>query len=170
VITRLLTVDDGGELAQVIRDNWDFLSPFEPARDADYFTEAGQRNLIAKLLEEHRQGTALPLVIVQDGRIVGRIMLTGIVRGPFLSANLGYWLAASVNGRGVATAAAGEVIRTAFGEMGLHRIQAGTLLDNVASQRVLAKNGFVRFGTAPKYLKIAGAWRDHVLFQLINED
>jgi ribosomal-protein-alanine N-acetyltransferase len=61
------------------------------------------------------------------------------------------------------------MIRLAFWEMGLHRIQAGTLLYNVRSQRVLERTGFVRFGVAPAYLSIAGEWQDHALYQIVNE-
>ncbi len=41
-------------------------------------------------------------------------------------------------------------------------------MHNVASQRVLERNGFVRFGVTPKYLKIAGCWQDDVLYQVLN--
>jgi [ribosomal protein S5]-alanine N-acetyltransferase len=61
------------------------------------------------------------------------------------------------------------MIRVAFEELGLHRIQAGTLLHNVRSQRVLERNGFVRFGVAPACLNIAGQWQDHALYQIVNE-
>lgn len=37
-----------------------------------------------------------------------------------------------------------------------------------AARRVLEHNGFVRFGTAPAYLRIAGRWQDHVLYQVLN--
>ena len=57
----------------------------------------------------------------------------------------------------------------AFGELGLHRIEAGTVPHNVRSRAVLERNGFVRFGYAPAYLKIAGEWRDHVLYQALSE-
>ena len=60
------------------------------------------------------------------------------------------------------------MLRTAFDELGLHRVEAGTLVHNVGSQRVLERNGFVRFGLAPQYLRIAGRWQDHVLFQVLN--
>jgi len=40
----------------------------------------------------------------------------------------------------------------------------------VASQRVLTGNGFERIGIAPKYLRIAGEWQDHILFQLLLEE
>ena len=61
----------------------------------------------------------------------------------------------------------GEIVEYAFGEAGLHRLEAGTLVDNVASQRVLEKNVFERFGLARRYLLIAGEWRDHVLFERV---
>lgn len=57
------------------------------------------------------------------------------------------------------------MVEIAFGEFELHRVEAGTLVDNIASQRVLEKNGFERIGIARRFLWINGAWRDHVLFQ-----
>ena len=159
--TRLVTVDDAPALAELLRVNRDFLAPWEPVRDDDYFTDDGQRNLIEAALDRHEQGSTLPHVILDDtGRLVGRITLNEIVRGPFQSCSLGYWVSAADNGRGLATAAVRDIMRVAFEELGLHRIQAGTLLHNVRSQRVLERNGFVRFGVAPAYLNIAGEWQD----------
>jgi ribosomal-protein-alanine N-acetyltransferase len=63
----------------------------------------------------------------------------------------------------------GELVDHAFAELDLHRLEAGTLVDNLASQRVLTKNGFERIGLARNYLHISGAWRDHVLFQRTRE-
>lgn len=100
--------------------------------------------------------------------MVGRVTLADIVRGAFQSCHLGYWVSANHNGRGLATAAASAMKRVAFQELGLHRIQAGTLLHNVASQQVLERNGFVRFGVAPAYLNIAGAWQNHALYQVVS--
>ena len=72
-------------------------------------------------------------------------------------------------GRGLASAALAEIVDFGFGELELHRLEAGTLVDNVASQRVLEKNGFERFGLAKRLLLIAGEWRDHVLFERIAD-
>ena len=167
--TRLISLDDAPVLAGLLRDNRDFMAPFEPARAEGYFTDSGQLALIRDLLARHEQGQTLPHVILdEDGSVVGRITLNEIVRGPLQSCSLGYWVAASANGRGLATAAVRDIVRVAFEDLGLHRIQAGTLPDNVRSQRVLERNGFVRFGLAPAYLRIAGRWQDHVLFQLLN--
>jgi ribosomal-protein-alanine N-acetyltransferase len=165
--TRLLTVDDAPALAGLVRDHRDFLAPWEPTRDDSYFTTDGQRAIIDILLEQNGRGYTLPHVIVDSGSIVGRITLNDIVRGPFQSCNVGYWVSPDVNGRGIASAALAHMVRVAFGQLGLHRVQAGTLLHNTGSQRVLERNGFVRFGLAPDYLKIAGEWQDHILFQLI---
>jgi ribosomal-protein-alanine N-acetyltransferase len=111
----------------------------------------------------------VPHAILDDtGAVVGRITLNTIVRGPFQSCSVGYWLSEDRTGRGLATQAVDEIVSLAFDTLGLHRVEAGTLVDNVASQRVLARTGFERIGLAPAYLKIAGRWQDHVLFQRIN--
>jgi [ribosomal protein S5]-alanine N-acetyltransferase len=169
-VTRLVAHGDAPALAELLRANREFLAAWEPARGDDYFTVDGQRAVIRNALAEHRQGTSLPRVIL-DGprRVVGRIMLNGIVRGPFQSCSMGYWVGAADNGRGLATAAVREVIGMAFGELGLHRIQAETLPHNLRSQRVLERNGFVRIGMAPTYLNIAGQWQDMLLFQVVND-
>lgn len=166
---RLITLDDAPVLAELQRVNRAFLAPWEPVREERYFTLAGQRSAIGDALEQYEQGRNLPYVIVDESlAVVGRITLNGIVRGPFLSCSVGYWVSQSAGGRGVASAALREIIGVAFDELGLHRIQGETLLDNVPSQRVLERNGFARIGLAPTYLKIAGRWQDCILYQLIN--
>jgi ribosomal-protein-alanine N-acetyltransferase len=155
---RPLTPEDAAELAGLLIENREFLAPFEPARDERFFTVEGQRERI-----ESDEGKAF--AILDAGRIAGTVAISNVVHGPFQSANLGYWVAERLNGRGLATAAVGEVVEVAFGPLGLHRLEAATLVDNVASQRVLEKNGFERIGIARCYLLIAGEWRDHLLFQ-----
>jgi [ribosomal protein S5]-alanine N-acetyltransferase len=167
VTTRLVRLDDVPTITDLLRTNRDFLAPWEPVRAEEYFTEEAQLAIVETGLAAYERGTAVPHVILDGGDLVGRITLNDIVRGPFQSCHLGYWVAHAANGRGVATAAVTAIARVAFEEMGLHRIQAGTLLHNTASQRVLERNGFIRFGTAPEYLNIAGQWQDHALFQLI---
>jgi [ribosomal protein S5]-alanine N-acetyltransferase len=169
IARRLISVADAPALAAQVRANREFLAPWEPLRGEDYFTEAGQRTDIERALERYDHGNAFPSVILDgSGAVVGRVTLTGIVRGAFLSCSVGYWLSAAAGGRGLATAALRETVSIAFGELGLHRIQAETLLDNVASQRVLDRTGFVSIGLAPTFLKIAGRWQDCILYQLIN--
>jgi ribosomal-protein-alanine N-acetyltransferase len=171
VSTRLVTLDDAPVLAELLRVNRDFLAPWDPIRSEDYFTVDGQHAVIAAALGRHEHGSTLPHVILNDsGRVAGRITLNGIERGFFQSCSLSYWLSAADNGRGLATAAVREIVRVAFEELGLHRVQAETLLHNVRSQRVLERNGFVRFGVAPAYLLIGGRWQDHALYQVVRTD
>ena len=91
--------------------------------------------------------------------------LSDIVLGPLQRAIVSYWVDETRTRRGLATAALAEVVDYACGELELHRLEAGTLVDNVASQRVLEKNSFERYGLAKRFLLIAGEWRDHVLFE-----
>jgi hypothetical protein len=63
-----------------------------------------------------------------------------------------------------------EVDGKRAGRSGLHRVEAATLLDNVASQMVLRRVAFTEIGLAPRYLPIAGEWRDHLLFRRLADD
>ncbi|MCJ1677066.1 GNAT family N-acetyltransferase [Streptomyces sp. APSN-46.1] len=169
---RGVTLDDAAGRAEVLVRNREFMAPFEPDRPEEFYTEAGQRTVIEALLADEAGGRARPFILVETatGAPVGIINLGSIVLGPLCSAGVGYWVDQKWNGKGVATAALEEVCRIARDEVGLHRVFAGTLVDNVASQRVLAKAGFVEYGLAPRYLHINGAWRDHRLFQRLLHD
>ncbi|MDQ0735956.1 GNAT family N-acetyltransferase [Arthrobacter agilis] len=164
---RLLTSDDAAALARAYRDNRDHLAPWEPSRDDAFFTTAGQAEQIAGSLVGLRAGTDVPWVLTAGDRIVGTITLTGIVRGPFLNAHIGYWVDSGLQGRGVCSAALGAAIGYAREDLGLHRVQASVLPQNEPSRAVLARTGFTLIGLASSYLRIAGSWQDHLLYQRI---
>ncbi|GAA1597859.1 GNAT family protein [Streptomyces globosus] len=164
---------DAAALADVLARNRAYMAPFEPWRSEVFYTEAGQRARIEGLLAECDAGRLHPFVITDAATDapIGMINLGNVSLGPFRSGGVGYWLDQAHTGRGAATAALQEVCRIARDDLRLHRVEASTLVDNPASQRVLAKAGFSRIGLAPGYLHINGAWRDHVLFQrLLNDD
>ncbi|WP_426004492.1 GNAT family N-acetyltransferase [Paenarthrobacter sp. NyZ202] len=164
---RPVLLEDAHALADLYTRNAAHLSPWEPRRDASFYSLTGQKAVLASKLEQFEAGSEVPWVITLQDKPIGMATLTGIVRGPFLSANLGYWVDYAQTGNGVASAAVSSVAAMARDELGLHRVQAGTLLHNVASQRVLKRNGFDRIGVASAYLCIAGTWQDHVLYQRI---
>ena len=168
--TRPIDTPDADELVELLGRNREFLAPWEPARQPEFFTLAWQRAAISRLLREREQGVTVAHVIVDRDRVVGRVTLSNIVRGPFQSCNVGYWVSADANRHGHATAAVRQIARVAFRELGLHRIEAGTLVHNTGSQRVLERNGFGRIGIARAYLRIAGRWQDHLLYQLLDPD
>lgn len=96
-----------------------------------------------------------------SGALAGVIALSQIVRGPFLSAYLGYYGFAPHAGRGYMTAGLAAVLREAFGPMKLHRLEANIQPGNAASIALVRGLGFRREGYSPRYLKIGGRWRDH---------
>jgi len=159
---RLLREDDARALLDLRLANRAFLAPFDPVRPESFFTLATQSEIA-------RNPDGLRFAILDGGALAGTIAQSNVSYGSFRSANVGYWVSADRNGRGLATRAVGELVEHAFRVVGLHRLEAGTLVDNVGSQRVLKKNGFEQIGLARKYLHIDGAWRDHLLFQRIDE-
>lgn len=91
--TRLITSDDIPELTDLLTANRDFLEPWEPERDDEYFTISHQDGLIGDALERHALGSVLPHVITGDaGELVGRITLSGITRWSFMSCSVGFWV------------------------------------------------------------------------------
>ena len=163
---RPMRPEDGEELAALYRANRDFLAPFEPERPPAFFTAEGQRDRLDRQLADDTH----PFAILDAGAIAGTINLFGIVRDSLESGTIGYWIDSARNRRGLATGAVDEILDYAFGDLGLHRVEASTLVDNVPSQRVLEKNGFERIGLARGYLRIAGDWRDFFLFQRLGDD
>ena len=158
--------EDCEELAALYLANRSFLAPFEPVRPPEFFTASGQRERLQRQLD----GETHPFAILDNGAIAGTINLFGIVRDGPESGVIGYWVDGTRNGRGLATGALGEILEYAFGEVGLHRVEAATLVDNLPSQRVLEKNEFERIGLARSYLRIAGNWQDFFLFQRLYDD
>ncbi|HEU5429707.1 MAG TPA: GNAT family protein [Actinocrinis sp.] len=171
VVMRPAALADAEGLAAAYVRNRQHLAPWEPVRSEEFFTVHGQASQLNLDLDNRRAGrSARWLLADQSGGIVGSFNLSGIVAGPFRSGNLGYWVDSGLTGRGLATAAVRLVCHLADAELSLHRIQAGTLLNNVGSQRVLIKSGFEPFGVAPRYLHVAGRWQDVRIFQHILND
>jgi RimJ/RimL family protein N-acetyltransferase len=99
----------------------------------------------AMLAEQDAGSGAFYILVDEDGSVLGRFNLYRIKDG---TAELGYRVAEHVAGRGVATAAVGDLCRLAAAQHGLHTIRAATSHGNVASRKVLAKAGFVPVGPA----------------------
>ena len=166
-LLRQLDANDADALLDAYLRNRSHLSPFEPVRPASFWTLEGQRARLESMVQQQAEGTQLPCAMVRDGRILGCATLNTIVRGPFRSASVGYWIDVDEVGKGLASAAVATLCRIADEELDLHRLEASVLPTNLASQRVLAKNGFEQFGFAHDYLHIDGKWQDCRIFQRI---
>lgn len=106
----------------------------------------------------------------EDDALVGVFNLSQIVRGPFRSAYLGYYAFAPFAGHGYMTAGLQLMLRHAFIELRLHRVEANLQPTNVASRALVQRCGFALEGYSPRYLKIGGRWRDHERWALIKEN
>jgi ribosomal-protein-alanine N-acetyltransferase len=105
-----------------------------------------------------------------DGAIAGAINLSEIIRGPFQNAFVGYFMGAAFAGRGYMTEALGLVLKHGFRHLKLHRIEANLQPGNSASRALVRRAGFRLEGYSPRFLKIAGRWRDHERWAITVED
>ncbi|CRM41574.1 ribosomal protein S5-alanine N-acetyltransferase [Pseudomonas salomonii] len=145
-----------------------YLQPWEPARDDGFFELSAITQRLEVMAEKTANGEALHLLILRDRRIIGSCNFNNIVRGAFEACHLGYALDETAQGQGLMRQALSAAIDYVFAEMKLHRIMANYRPENQRSARLLERLGFEREGYARAYLKINGAWADHVLTSLIN--
>jgi ribosomal-protein-alanine N-acetyltransferase len=121
-----------------------YFATFVSDRGDEFFDQFTER--FDELLAEQEAGScAYYLLVGEDGSVLGRFNLYDIANG---TAELGYRVAEHVAGHGVATATVQEVCRLAAAQFGLHTMRAAVTHGNVASQKVLAKAGFVPAGPA----------------------
>ncbi len=157
------------DLRQTSRE---FLQPWEPVWPEDDLERGAYRRRLAAYAREVDAGAAYPFFIFRhsDGALVGGATLSNVRRGVAQMATLGYWMGQPFAGQGHMSAAIPPLVAFAFGGLGLHRVEAACLPQNGASHRILLKSGFHEEGLARAYLKINGAWRDHLLFGAVASD
>ena len=166
---------DVPELRRVLRANAAHLKPWSaaPGPGEDPASLTAVSRAVLRHRREWKRGQAFVLVITpraDDKRIVGRLALGGVLLGAFRNAYLGYWIDCEHQGQGLMTEAVRAATELALHTVGLHRVQAAVMPRNVASQRVLAKVGYRQEGLAARYLCIAGAWEDHLMFAITREE
>ncbi|QNN51488.1 GNAT family N-acetyltransferase [Nocardioides mesophilus] len=168
-VVRPLRLEDAAALAAAYQRNREHLAPWDPVRPESFYSVDGQRAAIASQLEQVEQLRGAAWVLAHGDDVVGRVNLSNIVLGVLRSGSVGYWVDAGHLRRGLALAAVEHACDGARA-LGLHRVEAGTLLHNAASQAVLLRAGFVHYGTARRFLFIGGAWQDHHLYERILHD
>jgi [ribosomal protein S5]-alanine N-acetyltransferase len=164
VFLRRVTAGDEAEFIRLARESTDLhhpwmelpVTPEKFAARMDRFSGAAA-------------GVSLAVCELGSGAMVGGINVNNIVYGRFRNAALGYWAFAGTAGRGYLSEGLRLVIRYAFGELGLHRLEANVQPGNEASIRLVKRNGFRYEGTSPDYLFIDGAWRDHERWAITAE-
>lgn len=150
----------------------DFLQPFEPAWPEDDLTRPAFRRRLSAYARDLESGAGYAFLVFRaaDDELVGGVTLSNVRRGVAQSCSLGYWAGAPFARRGHTSAAVLAATRFAFHGLGLHRVEAACVPHNDASRGLLLKVGFEQEGKARAYLKINGAWADHLLFGLVRDE
>ncbi|MET7984467.1 MULTISPECIES: GNAT family N-acetyltransferase [unclassified Streptomyces] len=161
---RGFTIEDGAEFTARARESRRLHHPWLfPPGDIDAYTAYAGR-----LIEDPTKAGFL--VCERDGGgIAGFININNIVRGGFLCGALGYGAFAPAAGRGLMTEALGLVVRYAFGELGLHRLEINAQPGNTGSIALARTCGFRLEGFSPAFIHIDGAWRDHERWAITAE-
>jgi ribosomal-protein-alanine N-acetyltransferase len=171
---RTLERDDSSALRDFYLRNKAFFAPWEPARDDRFFEPGSFEEAIDAERRELAERRSLKLYLFERAEagspppIVGYAGLSNIVHGAFLSAFLGYKVDEAHRGKGYMTEGLRALVDAAFGEYGLHRIEANIIPRNAPSVRLALRLGFVLEGSSPKYLRINGVWEDHDHYVLRN--
>jgi [ribosomal protein S5]-alanine N-acetyltransferase len=172
VTLRAPTMTDYASWAELRAQSRAHLTPWEPQWSRDELSRSAFRRRLRHYSREWREdlGYAFFIFRAGDGALLGGLTVSNVRRGVAQTATLGYWLGERYCGRGHMTDAVAAAMPFLFNELRLHRIEAACLPQNSASIRVLEKCGFKSEGVARQYLRIAGAWQDHLLFAMLDGD
>lgn len=147
-------------------DNRAFFEARINARPASYYSREGVGLAVAQAMADAFADTGYQfLALDETGRIIGRVNLSLVKRAHFHSAVLGYRIGQAFCGQGHAGEAVRQLLEIAFGRLRLQRIEADCRIDNLASARVLTRNGFVQFGHSRRSVEHGGLWYDRLHFE-----
>lgn len=143
---------------------WDATDPTRPGRPPGFVA------LRRWSESQARQGLAVPLVIVVEGRLLGQITAGPLQYGALRTASVGYWIDEQAAGRGLVPRAAALLMDHLFSEMGIHRVEMTVRPENAASLRVVQKLHLREEGVRRGAIHVDGAWRDHLVFAMTAEE
>ncbi len=158
--------------ARLRAESRSFLVPWEPSWPVDALSRGAFVRRLRRQIAEWRQdeGYSFLMFLRADHAVVGGVSLSNVRRGVAQMATLGYWIGERFAHQGLMTEAVLTILDFGFRHLGLHRIEAACLPENRASKGLLLKTGFGEEGVGRAYLRINGAWRDHLLFAIVREE
>ncbi len=173
VTLRTLNAADYDEWIEIRERCREWLLPWEPRPAGAPYPLEDRQSFSARcsMRERERQlGTGYGFGIFAGGRLVGELTLSGVQRGPFQSASIGYWIDQAQAGRGYVPEAVAVALAFAFDDLELHRIEIAIIPRNERSHRVVAKLELRNEGVALRYLQIDGVWEDHTRYGITSEE
>ena len=162
----LLSEENSTDVYSFEKENREYFERNLPPRPANYFDPEGFKEITRELLTEQRnRDVYMHLIRDSQGALVGRINLS-VLENDQKTAELGYRIGENYTNLGYASEAVKLVLDKAFHTYGLNRIIAGTARDNLASQRVLLKNGFTFSRMIENDLQIHNVWVHTAVFEI----
>ena len=158
--------------AEVRASSRTFLKPWEPTWSSSALTRIAYRTRLRLQARERRDNSGYRFFIFRrgDDALVGGVNLSNIQRGVTMSCSIGYWISKAHARQGFMSDAIEALLPFVFDKITLHRLEAACLPSNEASEGLLRKLGFRQEGYARAYLRIDGAWRDHLMFAMLASD
>jgi len=157
---------------QVRSDSRSFLEPWEPTWPADVLTRTAFRRRLKRYARDVRDDFGYSFFVFRrsDDTLVGGVNLSHVHRGVAQSCSMGYWMGERYARQGLMSDAVKAAVSFAFDDLGLHRVEAACVPQNIPSRDLMRKIGFQEEGYARKYLRINGKWQDHLLFAWLSTD
>ncbi len=171
LILRLPTFADYESWVLLRKKSENFLNKWEPEKDSNFYSKYFFTKRVNWAKKNFVKKTVLHLFLFlrTNNQLVGGITLDNIRFGPFKSATLGYWIGEEFSKKGIMTEGLKSLIVYANKDMGISRIEAATLPNNVPSRRLLEKCNFKYEGVGQFYLQISGKWQHHILYANISD-
>ena len=171
IFIRFFENADAEALLDLHLRNGEFFQKYSPTFDEDFYTLDSKLKYIDHCIKqgEEEKGYSFGIFLKDSEKLIGDVSLFHIFRGPLQKCLVGYSLDQQFNGKGYTTEAVSLAVEFAFHELKLHRVEAGAMLSNPGSMRVLEKAGFHREGIEQKGVKVNGQWEDHQIFAILSD-
>lgn len=171
LVLKILDKNSADIVLEFLNENREDFTKYEGQKQEVYFTKFYQEYLIQNEYDAAMKKGYLRYYIFEkeESHIVGTVSFAQIKSYPYCSGTLGYKMAVKKKNMGYGTEAVGAACEVAFCYLGLHRLEAYVMEENIPSVRLLEKCGFQKEGKCMKNLNINGEWRDHLLYAKIRE-
>lgn len=174
VLLRPLAINDFPSWSEVRRRNEAWLVPWEPRRQPGLADPATDRSAFSNRCtarsRDRAADSAYAFGLFVDQQVAGEINLNNVLRGSLQSGTIGYWIDQAHAGHGYVAEGVSVVLRFAFEQLRLHRIEICIVPRNANSRRVVEKLRIRCEGLAERFLEINGVWEDHLRFAITAEE
>ena len=162
----LMSEENSIDIYSFEKENREYFERSLPPRPAHYFDSESFKEITRELLrEQENHDVYMYLIRDTQGVMVGRINLS-VLENNRKTAELGYRIGENVTNLGYASEAVKLVLEKAFTTYGFNRTIAGTAIGNLASQRVLLKNGFTFSRSIENDFQIHNEWIHTAVFDI----